>query len=77
MPATVSRRADDIFADVRRRPLRPAADRVAGRLLDGSRDRCSALSRSASVVALVLARISHRADYEVDLIVQYSASSQR
>jgi len=32
---------------------------------------------AGAVVAFVLARISHRADYDVDLIVQYSASSQR
>jgi ABC-type nitrate/sulfonate/bicarbonate transport system permease component len=32
---------------------------------------------AGAVVAFILGKLSHRSDYEVDLVVQYSASSQR
>jgi hypothetical protein len=32
---------------------------------------------AGAVIAFVLGRISHRSEYEVDLVVQYSASSHR
>lgn len=32
---------------------------------------------AGAVIAFVLGRISHRSDYEIDLVVQYSASSHR
>jgi hypothetical protein len=32
---------------------------------------------AGAVIAFVLGRISHRSEYEVDLVVQYSAASHR